>query len=647
MSYLKFGVAIVFAFLLLYVFPSHALPTIAEYGKLPAVSMMVISASGERVAFRRAEGEKDFLIVYSLKDKKMLRAIDIASIDPHYMYFVDDTNLIFVVSKYRRIDGFRGTHNVSTAYRFNVITGDLDQLLTPGLNIYTGQTGLGDIVGVSPDGKYVYMPAFVGDKYTQNPRKALMKVNLAKPRKLKEVAKGRNYTIDYFVNTHGEVIAEERYDNRKNLHQVRAKKGKKWEVIFERETDIVNASIAGVTADGHHLVILEEASSNDRTGYYLLSLEDGSITPTKFGRSDKDVERLYTDINRIVYGVRYSGFSPSYHFFDEGLNQFIEDLTRRFSDHSVWLYSWSSNWDKVVIKVEGSQHAGDFFIADRKGGINFVAASLQGIKADDVQPIGTFAYKAEDGLTIPTLLTIPSAKVAEIKNLPAVIMPHGGPESYDRIGFDFLAQALASRGYLVVQPQFRGSDGFGGEFVRAGYGEWGRKMQSDISDGVKHLVERGMIDPERVCIVGWSYGGYAALAGGAFTPDLYQCIVSINGVSDLPRMLKTEKRDHGSDSWVISYWERAMANGEVSKESLREISPAYYAEAFKAPVLLIHGERDKVVPIKQSKVMRSRLERAGKTVEFIKAEDDTHGLIDGANRVKAVEAMVEFVQKHI
>src|SRR5690606_351827 len=131
---------------------------------------------------------------------------------------------------------------------------------------------------------------------------------------------------------------------------------------------------------------------------------------------------------------------------------------------------------------------------------------------------------------IPTLLTIPKEKITVLKNLPAVIYPHGGPESHDVIRFDYLAQALAAQGYLVIQPQYRGSSGFGRQHVLAGHGEWGKKMQDDLPDAIAALSDTGLIDPTRVCIVGASYGGYAALAGGAFTPELYKCVVSINGI---------------------------------------------------------------------------------------------------------------------
>ena len=199
----------------------------------------------------------------------------------------------------------------------------------------------------------------------------------------------------------------------------------------------------------------------------------------------------------------------------------------------------------------------------------------------------------------------------------------------------------------MIQPQFRGSDGFGLKHLQAGYGEWGKKMQDDLTDGLKMLINEGVTDPDRVCIVGWSYGGYAALAGGSFTPDLYQCVVSINGVSDIPRMMKQEKSNHNKNHWVLSYWNKIIADNASSINRLKEISPAYHAEKFKAPVLLMHGQYDSTVSIKQSKRMKKMLTKAGKPVDFYMFKGDNHQLTDRNNRIETLTHAIQFVKKHI
>ena len=267
-----------------------------------------------------------------------------------------------------------------------------------------------------------------------------------------------------------------------------------------------------------------------------------------------------------------------------------------------------------------------------------------------MNPIGKITITARDGLQVPTLLTIPRAELANMKNLPAVIYPHGGPRSYDRIGFDSFAQALASQGYMVVQPQFRGSTGFGGKHANAGNGEWGRKMQDDITDTVNSLAEKGLINPRKVCILGLSYGGYAALAGGAFTPDLYQCVVSINGVTQLSDMYQYDKFEHGAHHESVAFWERQFAannEGKIDKAGMKARSPADHAENFKAPVMLIHAENDKVVPFKQSNLMKRMLERHDKQVELVKLKGDNHNLENNESRRAALKAAVGFINAHL
>ena len=171
-------------------------------------------------------------------------------------------------------------------------------------------------------------------------------------------------------------------------------------------------------------------------------------------------------------------------------------------------------------------------------------------------------YKARDGFDIQAIVTGPPYwNPGEGAPLPALILPHGGPASYDRFGFDWMAQYFANRGYLVLQPNFRGSTGFGRAFQDAGRGEWGGKMQDDITDGVKALVSAKMIDPDRICIVGASYGGYAALAGGAYTPELYKCVIAISPISDLNQHGQSISMKYGRDSESYRSWRESIGDG--------------------------------------------------------------------------------------
>jgi dipeptidyl aminopeptidase/acylaminoacyl peptidase len=248
------------------------------------------------------------------------------------------------------------------------------------------------------------------------------------------------------------------------------------------------------------------------------------------------------------------------------------------------------------------------------------------------------SYPAADGLTIPGFLTLPAGSG---KDLPLIVLPHGGPAYADTLDFDWWSQALAAQGYAVLQPNFRGSI-LNSNFLQAGFGEWGRKMQTDLSDGVRYLARQGTIDPKRVCIVGASYGGYAALAGVSIESGVYRCAVSVAGISDLRRFRK----------WTIAnqmghsqrYWDRFMGTADQNDPALIAISPIEHIAAVTVPVLLIHGRDDTVVPFEQSDVMLSALQRAGKPVTLVTMKHEDHWLSRSETRLQMLRATVDFLK---
>jgi len=248
-------------------------------------------------------------------------------------------------------------------------------------------------------------------------------------------------------------------------------------------------------------------------------------------------------------------------------------------------------------------------------------------------------YVAADGLALHGVLTLPRGRAAG--KLPLVVLPHGGPAARDHAEFDWWAQALASRGYAVFQPNFRGSTGYGPAFQIAGNGQWGTKMQTDISDGVAALAARGIIDPKRACIMGASYGGYAALAGVTLQQGLYRCAVSVAGVADL-QLMKADELGVGPTRVQARNWATLIG----ARTDLAAISPAMAAARADAPVLLIHGRDDTVVPYAQSTRMAGQLRAAGKPVELVTLKGEDHWLSRGATREAMLVAAVAFIEKH-
>jgi len=254
------------------------------------------------------------------------------------------------------------------------------------------------------------------------------------------------------------------------------------------------------------------------------------------------------------------------------------------------------------------------------------------------------SYTARDGLKIPAYLTLPAGLTPEdTHNIPFVVLPHGGPNARDFKRFDWLTQLIVNQGYGVLQMNFRGSTGYGVAFRKAGDKQWGQAMQDDITDGTHWLVEQGMANAGKICIVGGSYGGYAALMGVVKEPDLYRCAVSFNGVADLSRLVSLANRYLGG-----RFSTRHIGRLWKDRKMLANNSPINLVANLKAPILLVHGEKDRVVDIRQSKKMAKVLNRQKPGLsEFVELPGGDHYLSGYENRITFAKTMTEFLQTHL
>lgn len=615
---------------------SEPLP-VKAYAALPKLSMLEISPSGKRYAYRMTDDQRDIMVIQEIGNNEAIGVIDISQIKPTRSYYVDDDTLIMVVSYNKTLMNYVGSLGISAAYAYNIEKKRTHQLLTLGYGILEGQTDLGNVVGISNNAEYAYVPAWESEGEF-----ALMKTRLSKRNKPKAVRRGIKDAIDFFIYD-DQIVARERYNNQTNMHQVEALIDDKWRKIFRQETRYLTKGFVGMTADIKSLV-MKSAEGSNNWRYYTVGLEDGKVSGPIFNQDGKDAEYTYKTLNRVVQGVRYAGFKPSYEFLNPNLNKQINTLLSEHPDYAFEIVSYSPDWKHILFLLEGSSSSGDYYLFSN-GQLQFLTSRRPQIPAEYVNQVYETSIKARDGLHIPTLLTLPA--VDKLENLPAVMLPHGGPRSYDKVGFHWMAQFFASRGYLVIQPQFRGSKGFGIDFTLKGRGEWGRKMQDDLTDTLKTLIKSGYVDKDRACIVGGSYGGYAALAGAAFTPELYKCAISINGVSDVDLMLKDTERRVSDESWVVDYWKDLLSSDEFDEDHLVQISPINHVEKINSPVLLLHGVRDRVVPKRQSEKMHSALKKAGKEVRYISLKNGDHSLSSAQNRLIALEAMEAFLHKHL
>ena len=619
-------------------------PPLEAYGALPLVSQAEISPDGTKVASIYNVGDQTRIVVFSLTGDAPFQ-VGLSDMKARGVEFYDNDHVIFRASDTISTRGFRGEYEYSGAFSINLKTKKIQQLLIGTDGLFPAQSGLGRIVGRAKSEGTVYMPAFVGEA-GNTPRYDLFKVRLDKPRGRK-FKRGTRDTIDWFTGDNGELLAREKFNNRSNVYTLQAYKNKKWEAILEETYELGPRTMLAVMPDESGMIFVE--IQDDGFDALMKIGFDGEIEGPILAPEGREIESYYIDGNRKLLGVVYAGVDPDYEFLDPDLQQSYEYMREALPNATIYLDSWSDDREIVLYEVF-DPNVGDIWLTHHvsTGVLSKVADKRPDIPVAAISMMLEINYKARDGLDIQAIITAPQGHVlGESEPLPALILPHGGPASYDKFRFDWMAQYFANRGYLVLQPNFRGSTGFGRAFQDAGRGEWGGKMQDDITDGVNALVKANFIDPERVCIAGASYGGYAALAGAVFTPDLYKCVIAIAPVSDLNLMLSQEKRDAGRNHWVVSYWEDVMAEGDARRKKLRAISPYHFADQVQAPVLLLHGDDDTVVPYIQSRRMRDALRRADKSVELIKLKGEDHWLSVADTRLQTLREMDRFLATHL
>jgi len=382
----------------------------------------------------------------------------------------------------------------------------------------------------------------------------------------------------------------------------------------------------------------------DKEALVRFDLEEGKETEVVYQHPEVDLSGvMYSRKRRVVLGVSYITDRRHYTFFDEQREKLQKELEKRLRGYEVAVVDFNRDEDKCLVRTYSDKTRGAYYLYDlntkKLTKLSDVSPWLKEEYMADMKPI---SFKSRDGLTIHGYLTLP--KGVRPKNLPVVVNPHGGPWARDVWGFNPEVQFLANRGYAVLQINFRGSTGYGKKFWQLGFKQWGKKMQDDITDGVNWLIEQGIADPERIAIYGGSYGGYATLAGLAFTPDLYACGVDYVGVSNLFTFLNT----------IPPYWKPYLDMfhemvGDPKRDSLllAEASPVLHADKIKAPLFIAQGANDPRVNKAESDQMVEALRKRGIDVEYMVKYNEGHGFRNEENRFDFYRAMEKFLAKHI
>lgn len=334
------------------------------------------------------------------------------------------------------------------------------------------------------------------------------------------------------------------------------------------------------------------------------------------------------------------------HYFDKEEEEIRKKLEAQLPGYNVGVTSMSKDENIRLIYAGNDRTYGTYYLYNvKENKLTKVADIAPWIKEEEMCAMNPITYTSRDGLTIEGYLTLPKGYTMEnAKNLPVVVNPHGGPWIRDSWGYNPEVQFLASRGYAVLQMNFRASTGYGRKFTELGYKQWGQTMQNDITDGVKWLIKEGIADPKRVAIYGASYGGYATLAGVTFTPDLYACAVDYVGVSNLLSFMNT----------IPPYWKplldmmhEMIGDPETDKEMMEKYSPVFHVDQIKAPLFIAQGANDPRVNKAESDQMVEALKKRGVEVEYMVKENEGHGFSNEENKFDFYRAMEKFLDKYL
>jgi dipeptidyl aminopeptidase/acylaminoacyl peptidase len=632
--------------------PGWAAAPLAAYGNLPSIESIDLSPDGTKLAVAMSTGEQRVIAVKTLPDGP-LQPYPVGDAKIRRLDWIGSDRLVITTSQTGRIAG------VIAPRRENYLGFELDlakrkarPLLqgelgdsTTGTHLHGANEGINgslNIMAGPPEVRTIGgAPTLFLRGVAFRDRYGVLTVFQMNRRtgKPEIVELGDRYTDDIILDSDGAPIAKSDYEADSGRWTLKVRLGGGWRTVRSVEAKTETPFLAGLGRDGKSVVV----GLPGEHGLELREVSADGVWGEPLEARDVDGMIFDPQSHRLIGVYALAGDDDRYTFFDPADQKVWESIRKAFKTDRVRLESWSEDRKKIVIRADSPIEGEGYALVDMATKqAHWLGARYQKLTPADISPVQAVHFKATDGLELSGYLTVPAG--AQARNLPLVVFPHGGPAARDTPGFDWWAQAMASHGYAVLQVNFRGSDGYGWSFLEAGFGEWGRKMQTDLSDGVRYLAGQGIIDPKRVCIVGASYGGYAALAGAALDTGVYRCAVSVAGLSDLQRFVVWSKNQNGAGA--VRWWTRFMGAEAMRDPALTQISPAAHVDRVAVPVLLIHGKDDTVVPLEQSRIMADALQKAGKPVELVVQDGADHWLSRGDTRLQTLEATMAFLEKH-
>ena len=399
------------------------------------------------------------------------------------------------------------------------------------------------------------------------------------------------------------------------------------------------------------------AFTPDDQAFYFLSSKNGEpkvlmLESIATGERNLVAEGKSANIDLIQYGAgKRQPFAvasrlgvPTVRYIDESAPeaQLHKVLSKQFPGQYLHFQSFSADGGKLLFRVSSDREPGEYYLFDRDSKkAEFLIADQPLIDAAKMAARKPIQFQSRDGIELHGYVTLPPNRTE--KNLPLILIPHGGPQGVaDNWFFDPDAQFLASRGYAVLQVNYRGSGGRGDKFIRSGNLQWSTGMQTDLIDGVRWLISQGTVDRTKVCVYGGSFGAYSAMMTSILEPDMFKCVVGYAGLYDLPMLLTGDRAKQNRRAF--NFWAEAMG---TDLDALKRDSPTFLVDKIKVPVLLVHGDQDETTPPAQAEAMRDALTKANKPFEWMMVPKEGHGFYAEKNRLAFYEKLEAFFAKHI
>jgi dipeptidyl aminopeptidase/acylaminoacyl peptidase len=389
------------------------------------------------------------------------------------------------------------------------------------------------------------------------------------------------------------------------------------------------------------------ASSNigrDKEEIVIFDPKSKSEAEIIYSHDKVDIQKLsYSKKRKVLTKAYYITDKKQYHFFDDFYQEVYNQIKSKLPDYEVYIKSGNKDESVFIVRTYSDKSRGSYYIFDyRKNTLKKIADISPWLNENHMADMEPIQYKSRDGLTIHGYLTLPKGR--KPKNLPFVILPHGGPWIRDYWGFNSEVQFLANRGYAVLQMNYRGSKGYGKTFWAKSVKQWGKNMQNDVTDGVQWVINEGIANPEKICIYGSSFGGYVALCGITFTPDIYTCAIDYVGISNLFSFLET----------VPPYWEPMLPMlyefiGHPEKDSLllAEASPLFHVDKIKVPVFIAQGKNDPRVNVEEANQIVEKLKDSNINVTYMLKENEGHGFRNEENKFEFYQTLELFLNNHL